>query len=54
MGREIGRGIFGVVFSCPSWPAPQTKGRPCAVKSVIPVDEKHWSDISMEVYYSIK
>ncbi|BHF71541.1 hypothetical protein SprV_0401460000 [Sparganum proliferum] len=47
MGREIGRGQFGVVYTCPSW----GHLRNLAIKSVVPSDEKHWRELAMEIYY---
>lgn len=47
LGQELGRGHFGVVYSCKSWAGHHS----LAVKTVVLPAEKHWYSLAMEFYY---
>ncbi|XP_049881550.1 dual serine/threonine and tyrosine protein kinase-like [Pectinophora gossypiella] len=49
LGREIGRGQYGVVYAVRG----RWAGRaPAAVKSVLPADDRHYHELAMEFFYT--
>ena len=48
VGREIGRGQYGIVAEADHW---GHRAR-VAVKSVVPDNERQWGDLSLEFYYT--
>ncbi|XP_061724841.1 LOW QUALITY PROTEIN: dual serine/threonine and tyrosine protein kinase-like [Cydia pomonella] len=49
LGREIGRGQYGVVYAARgAW----GRHEPAAVKSVLPADERHYRELAMEFFYT--
>ncbi|XP_072945855.1 dual serine/threonine and tyrosine protein kinase-like [Epargyreus clarus] len=49
LGREIGRGQYGVVYAVRgAWAG----HAPAAVKSVLPADERHYHELAMEFFYT--
>ncbi|XP_050357284.1 dual serine/threonine and tyrosine protein kinase-like isoform X2 [Nymphalis io] len=49
LGREIGRGQYGVVYAVRGAWAGHS---PAAVKSVLPADERHYHELAMEFFYT--
>ncbi|KAL0810224.1 hypothetical protein ABMA28_011006 [Loxostege sticticalis] len=49
LGREIGRGQYGVVYAVRGGWAGRS---PAAVKSVLPADERHYHELAMEFFYT--
>ena len=48
LGKEIGRGQYGVVAEADNW----GQRRRIAVKSIVPERECHWGDLAFEFYYT--
>ena len=51
LGKEIGRGQYGVVFSTNSDWERRNKDMEIAIKTMIPENDRHWGDLSQEYFY---
>lgn len=47
MGREVGRGQYGVVYLCECYVGYQL----CVIKFVVFFDDKYWNDLVLEFFY---
>ena len=47
IGREVGRGHYGIVYEARDW----ANHRSCVVKSVVPHDDDNWQSLALEFHY---
>lgn len=48
LGKELGRGYFGIVYECKSW----ANYSPCAIKILQPQGAREWKEVALQYHYT--